>query len=142
MLTRLTAGDLLLTQGVHPVAEVEKVLSGFDFSRPVYEHDFWPDDVLFQLVRLPSALDPLPSSGNWFGLAGITASGVAVNEGLAGRRLASFKVVSPFKALEGTAARFKVNLGSAIGGEGGATQIFIPTRLLGHLHSLGPAERW
>jgi hypothetical protein len=140
VLTRATAAELILAQGVSPV-RVEEALSGFDFAKPVYEQDFWPEDVLFQLVRLPSVRDPVPASGNWYGLAGITARGVAVNDGLAGRRLNAYKVVSPFKALEGTAVKFKVDRGSGIGGDGGATQVFIPSALLGHLQSLGPADR-
>ena len=72
VLDHKTAADLLRSQGVGPNADVEKVLNGFDFSRPVYEHDFWPGDVLYQLIRLPSATLPLPATGNWFGLAGIT----------------------------------------------------------------------
>ena len=139
MLTPPTAAALLLAQGVPCAREVDKVLSGFDLGKPLYEQDFWPEDVLFQLIRLPSVRDPVPAPGNWFGLAGITASGVAINGGLAGRSLAAFKVVSPFKAVEGTAASFKVDLGRALGGKGGASQVFVPSGLLGHLQSLGPA---
>lgn len=139
-LNRVSAEAFLASQGV-PHAEVVKILTGFDLRQPIYEHDFWPDDVLFQLIRLPSATDPTPLTGNWFGLLGITSTGVAVNDGLAGRRCASFKVISHFKALEGTAAPFTVNLQTGIGGGGGATQIYIPRSLLGHLTSIGPTER-
>ena len=142
MLDRTSAERFLSEQGVQPASEVKNVLSGFDFSKAIYEHDFWPGDVVYQFVRLPSATDPAPSSGSWFGLAGLTPSGVAINEGLAGRRLARFKVLAPFKALEGTAVKFKINISSGIGGRGGATQIFIPRGLVGHLQSLGVAERW
>lgn len=139
-LNRSSAEALLATQGVAS-AEVARVLSGFDLKKPMYEQDFWPDDVLFQLIRLPSATDPSPSTGNWFGLSGITTRGVGINDGLSGRRLASFKVVAHFTALEGTAARLTVNLQTGIGGVGGATQIYAPRSLLGHLASFEPTER-
>jgi len=142
VLDHKTAADLLRSQGVGPNADVEKVLNGFDFSRPVYEHDFWPGDVLYQLIRLPSATLPLPATGNWFGLAGITTRGVAINDGLSGRQAVKFEVVAPFRALEGSAKTLPVNLGTAIGGPGGATQIFLPRTLLGHLQSKGAVDRW
>ena len=142
ILTEQSAADLLRWQGVAPQPEIEKVLSGFDFEKPMYEHDFWPDDILYQLIRKPSATLPVPGTGNWFGLAGITTRGVAINDGLAGRRAAQFKVLMPFKALEGTARPMAIDLGSGIGGVGGATQIYVPRMLLGRLQALGPEDRW
>jgi hypothetical protein len=139
-LTRRTAAELLRKQGVTSEAEVKKVLSGFDFGKPIYEHDFWPEDILYQFIRRPSAVDPLPNTGNWFGLSGITTSQVAINEGLAGRSLVAFKVTTPFSALEGTAAHFKVDLGKAIGGEGGGTQIFVPKSLIFYLSAWRPRD--
>jgi hypothetical protein len=142
LLNRAAAELFLSAQGIKPKSETDKVLSGFDFDQPVHEHQLWPGDILYQLIRLPSARDPYPATGSWFGLAGITASGVAVNDGLSGRRLASFKVVAAFTALEGIAAKFNISRASGIGGRGGMTQIFIPGRLLWHLQSYEPAERW
>jgi putative RNase toxin 46 of polymorphic toxin system len=142
ILNRNTAGDLLRSQGIATKVDVEKVLNGFDFSKPVYEHEFWPGDVLYQLIRLPSATLPVPATGNWFGLAGITTGGVAINDGLSGRQAVKFEVVASFRALEGSAKALPVDLGSAIGGTGGATQIFLPRTLLGHLQSVGPVARW
>ncbi len=139
--TRATAASYLAGHGL-PAAEITKVLGGFEFGRPVYEHHFWPNDDLYQFVRLSSASDRSPSAGNWFGLAGVTPSGVAINEGLAGRQLVRFKVVAPFDALEGTAAACAVDLGTAIGGKGGSTQVYVPRALIGHLRSAGPADRW
>jgi hypothetical protein len=91
---------------------------------------------------LPSATLPVPTAGNWFGLAGITTKNVAINDGLSGRRAAKFEVLAWFKALEGTAQELPVDLGRAIGGPGGGTQVFVPSFLLGHLQSIGPVDRW
>ena len=137
-----SAVDLLRSQGVGGGAEIEKILGGFDFDQPVYEQDFWPGDFLYQLIRLPSSTLPLPIAGNWFGLAGLTTKGVAINDGLSGRRAAKYEVRAWFKALEGTAKELPVDLGRAIGGPGGATEVFVPSFLLGHLQSIGPVDRW
>lgn len=141
-LNKQSAAALLMSQGVKDQGEIAKILDGFDLGKPLYEHDFWPDDVVYQLVRLPSASLPAPTTGNWFGLAGITTQGVAINEGLAGRRLMQLKVIAHFKALEGTAKRLATNLLTGIGGPGGATQIYAPRSILGHLAAIAPAERW
>jgi hypothetical protein len=135
LLNRVNAELLLRSQGVHSKREIKNILSGFDFNQPAYEHQFWPDETLYQLIRQPSAREPNPATGNWFGLTGITAPGVAINSGLSGRRVAIFKTVAAFKALEGTAAALRVNLASAIGGQGGMTQVFIPRSLFWCLHS-------
>lgn len=142
MLNPQTAAALLRGQGVRPERLIEQILDGFDFSKPAYAHDFWPGDVLYQLMRLPSAAQPFMATGNWFGLAGITTSGVAINDGLSGRQAVRFEVIAPFTALEGTARALPADLGTAIGGRGGATQIYIPKALLGHLQALGHVERW
>ena len=142
VLNRQSAGDFLRSQGVRPDSEVEKVLSGFDFTKPVYSQEFWPGDTLYQLIRLPSSSQPVMMTGNWFGLAGITTHGVAINDGLSGRQATRFEVMHPFTALEGCAKELPVNLGTAIGGRGGGTQVFLPRTLLGHLESLGAVERW
>jgi hypothetical protein len=138
LITWDSATAFLADHGIE-TEKISEILQGFDFGRPIYLHDFWPDDELYQLVRHSSAMERSVRAGNWFGLAGITASGVAINDGLSGRHLVRYKVVSHFRALEGTAARFKVDLGKAIGGKGGSTQIFVPRRLIGHLCSVGPA---
>lgn len=142
MLDRQSAEALLAAQGVPP-SEVKKVMTGFDLAKPMYEHRFWEGDRLFQLVRLPSATDPLPSTGSWFGLAGMTSSGVAVSDGLSGRRLVELEVALAFTALEGTACRFAGSIHSGIGGAGGQTQVFVPRHVvLAKLVSVGPADRW
>jgi hypothetical protein len=142
MLDRAAAEIFLSHQGVMAASQLDDILSGFDLDKPMYQMDFWPEDVLYQFIRKPSLHEPSPAIGNWFGLAGITEAAVAINSGLAGRHLARFKVIAPFSALEGTAVKFKVNLGTAIGGQGGGTQIFIPRALLGCLEALGPAQTW
>ena len=141
ILNRQTATDLLRAQGVG-AADTEKVLGGFDFSKPIYEQEFWPGDVLYQLIRLPSAMQPSLTTGNWFGLAGITTDNVAINDGLSGRQATKFEVTAHFSALEGSAAELPVNIGTAVGGRGGGTQVFLPRMLLGRLQSMGPVERW
>lgn len=142
LLDRAAAEALLASQGVGSAAEVAKILSGFKLDSALYAMNFWPEDIVYQFVRKPSHSEPHPTTGNWFGLAGITTATVAINSGLAGRHLAQFKVIAPFVALEGTAARLRVNLGTAIGGKGGATQVLIPRALLGCLEAVGPAEPW
>ena len=142
VLNRDTASAWLRSQGITDQAKVAEILGGFDFSRPIYENDFWPGDVLYQLVRLPSAVKPDMLPGNWFGLAGLTTKGVAINDGGSGRQAMKYEVVAYFKALEGTAKTLPVNVGSAIGGPGGMTQVFMPRALLGHLQCLGHVDRW
>ena len=141
ILNRQTATDLLRSQGVGAV-DIEKVLSGFDFSKPVYEHEFWPGDVLYQLIRLPSLMQPSMSTGNWFGMAGITTENVAINYGLSGRQTTKFEVTAHFSALEGSAAELPVNIGTGIGGRGGGTQVFLPRKFLGRLQALGRVDPW
>lgn len=138
---RKDAETFLRSQGLSANG-VAQTLGGFDFDRPAYIQDFWPGDTIYQLVRNPSFETPLPSVGNWFGLAGITTASVAINDGISGRWLAKFEVTVPFKALEGTAAKLHTDVGRAIGGTGGGTQIFIPSMLRGYLKPLGAADRW
>jgi len=141
MLDRQSAEEFLARQAVSP-AEIVKLMTGFDLSRPMYAQHFWPGDKLYQFIRLPSASDSSPSTGNWFGLSGVTTSGAAIHDGLSGRRLVEFTVISTFEALEGTAARFDGSLHSALGGPGGATQIYIPRLLLHRVSNASPADRW
>jgi len=142
MLTKETAETWLAEQGVRQ-DEIVKVMSGFDLTRPLYLNQFWPGDRLFKMIRLPSALDPVPTTGQWFGLAGMTTAGVAINDGLSGRRLAEFSVSSSFQGLEGTAAPFNGSIHSGIGGPGGQTQVFIPYLVqMTRLSSVGPAAPW
>jgi hypothetical protein len=139
---RQGALDFLRTQGVSGESDLERILGGFDFDRPVYEQSFWQGDFLYQLIRMPSASLPSPNVGNWFGIAGMTTHGVAINDGVSGRRAVQFEVVSPFTALEGSARPLPVDVFSAIGGAGGGTQVFVPTKLLGRLQSVGAVDRW
>lgn len=92
MLTKQAVIEWVRFQGES--AKLDDVLSGFDFSRPVYERDFWPGDALYQLTRLP-ALPRIPSNldedlppsiGNGFGLPRITTRGVSINDGLSGHQ--------------------------------------------------------
>ncbi len=141
LLDRNSAAALLRSQGLTDDTAIANVLDGFDFTKPVYERQFWPGEFVQQLIRLPSATDPAPRTGNWFGLSGITTSGVAINDGLSGRRGARFEVVAPFVALEGSASPKRVDLGTAIGGRGGQTQIYMPNALIGRLRGAGAVDR-
>jgi hypothetical protein len=137
-----TAAELLATQGVQPASEMKKILSGFDASKPMYKHDFWPEDTLYQFIRLASVGNPILTRGSWFGIAGITSRGVGIFAGLAGRTLYKFRVLHPFSALEGTAATLPIDWQNEIGGPGGSTQVFVPRMYASHIRSLGPAEGW
>ena len=142
LLDRESAKMLLLSQGVALAEDIAKVLNGFDFAKPVYEHHFFPGDILYQLIRLPSFDLPSPDRGRWFGLAGITTQKVAVNDSLSGRRAHQFEVIMHFTALEGSAKALPVNLKTGIGGPGGGTQIYVPRLLAGRIRAVGPVERW
>ena len=87
---RQGAADFLRTQGVSGETEIDRILDGFDFDRPVYEQSFWQGDSLYQLIRMPSASLPSPNVGNWFGVAGMTTNAVAINDGVSGRRAGGF----------------------------------------------------
>ncbi len=140
--TESTLSSYLARYGITDPAAVQEVRSGFDMSKPLYEHYFRPGDVLYQLVRLPSFYNLNPHRGNWFGLAGLTARNVAVLHGLAGRRTHQFRVLAAFVGLEGTAGRYPLDWNKEIGGPGGATQIYVPRVLMACIQAAGPAEPW
>ena len=142
ILNKEAAAELLRSQGITSRAELEMIVDAYDFDKPVYEHDFWPGDVLYQLRRLQSFHAPLSPTGNWFGLAGVTSHGVAINDGLSGREAIEFEVIAHFRALEGTARALPQNLGTGIGGPGGQTQVFLPRPLLFRLEAKGGVNRW
>lgn len=136
------ASAFLSAQGVASKAEVQKVLNGFDASKPLYVHAFWPGDVLYQFIRLTAVGRPQLNRGSWYGLSGVKRSGVAIHDGLAGRMLHKFIVTQPFTALEGTAAAMAREWEFEIGGAGGATQIYVARRHAGHIDALGPAAEF
>jgi len=140
--TESTLSSYLARHGVTDPVAVQEVRSGFDMTKPLYNHYFEPGDVLYQLVRLPSFYNLSPHRGNWFGLAGLTAQNVAVMQGLAGRRTHQFQVLAPFVGLEGTAGRYPIDWNKEIGGLGGATQIYVPRMLMGFIQATGPVEPW
>lgn len=140
LMNKAEASEFLSKQGVEPDKKVKEVLSGFDLSRPMYEHFFSPGDELYQFVRLPSVGSPVFERGCWFGLSGVSLGGAAIFGGLAGRTLQRFKVIHPFSALEGTAAPFPIDWQLEIGGRGGMTQVFVPRKYAGLIRSLGSAQ--
>lgn len=125
----------------HPVL-VDNVLSGFDLAQPVYEQRLEPGAELFQYMRRPAVGRPDLRVGNWFCLRGASRDGLAIMDGLAGRELHHFRISAELVALEGVASRLSPHWVAEIGGGGGATQIYVPPRLLGHVHSIGHAHAW
>lgn len=150
--------------GVASERFVEEVLSGFGIdptapaasARRVLEIRLEEHDELFQALRNPSADSGwrpglkgklwrpyFPDKnlgvrrGNWYSLSGATPDQVGIFGGLSGRTPHKFRVHSDCSALEGDAAPFPIDWASALGGSGGATQIFVPPLFAGHIDSLG-----
>ena len=127
----------LRNNGISSSTKIEEILTGFDFSKPVYELTLDERQELFQFIRNPSSAG-VAQAGNWYSLQGATMSGTGIFGGGSGRHLHKFVVAHPFPALEGTAGPLERNWDWAGGGPGGQTQIYVPPRFLGHLSSLGP----
>jgi hypothetical protein len=142
LLSQVDARAYLERHGIVSPKKIDEILGGFDFSKPVYEQPLFPGDTLFQFVRNPSLGAPNPTTGNWFGISGATTGGLAITDGLAGRRLQKYRVVAHASALEGTAVKKEVEWDWAGGGPGGATQLYLPPNLLGCVECLGGHERW
>ena len=144
-LRRLTTDqyrDWLLHHGVG-APEVQNVLSGFDPLKPLTEEVFEPGERLFQYMRGSSFWDRSVGSGSWFALAGASPTGLSILEGPAGRLLHRFVVVAVFQAIEGTARALPPNHFTGIGGgQGGASQVFVPRMYQGCIRAVGPQERW
>jgi hypothetical protein len=132
----------LQANGVTHPALVHDVLSGFDPKKPIYETLLDFDDELYQYIRKPATGRPDLRVGNWFCIGGATRGGLAIIDGLAGRELHRFRVVSSFSGLEGTASKISRNWRAEIGGRGGSTQIYVPPRFMGHIQSAGTAAQW
>jgi hypothetical protein len=130
----------LRRNGIVEPRQVNQILTGFDFNEPIYEHQVSPGDTVYQFVRLPSADRMSPTTGNWFALRGATKAGLAITDGLAGRRLHEYRVVAAADVLEGTAKGMEMKWDWDGGGPGGATQIYIPPNLLGCVEYVSPSE--
>lgn len=127
-----------MARHAYTAAEMSKYLSGFDLARPVYEQRLDPGEIIFQFVRRPSQSDSLPKVGNWFALSGAKMGDLGINSGGSGRSLVKVEVKMAMTVLESTAGPMNSDSKEAIGGMGGATQIFIPTLFLTtHLEVLG-----
>jgi len=120
----------LRNNGVSLAAKIEEIIGSFDFSKAVYLQQFEPGQVLYQFIRRSSAQDSSPMAGNWFCLKGARASGLAIIDGLSGRGLHAFRVARAFTALEGTAKKQPVQWSWSGGGQGGATQVYVPVTLV------------
>lgn len=140
LMSQAEARAYLLRNGVHDARTLDQILRGFDFSHPVYEQPLEPGDVLYQYLRRPSFSQRVPTTGNWFTLSGATTADLAVFDGLSGRFRQKYQVLAHLAALEGTAARLPIDWGWAGGGQGGGTQLLIPSSLLGHLRMVGASE--
>jgi hypothetical protein len=133
----------LRDNGVPSTTKIDEVIGGFDFSRAVYLQDFEPGQRLYQYVRRSSFGDVSPMAGNWFCLKGATTSGLAIIDGLSGRRLHKFRVARAFRALEGTAKEQDIQWAWSDGGPGGLTQIYVPSPLCrSSMVATGGEERW
>ncbi len=133
--------DWLARHGI-AAARVEEVISGYDLAQPLIEEFFEPGDRLFQYIRGSEFKDPNPAAGSWFARAGATPAGLAILEGAAGRRLHRFQVVARFSCIEGSAAKLERNVMKDFGGEGGASQIFVPPMYRGCIRVVGAQDRW
>jgi hypothetical protein len=132
----------LRANGLASGKAISDVLDGFDLDQIIQYRLLEEPDRLFQYIRKPSFKDLSPHSGRFFCLAGATQSRLAIVGGLAGRRLHRFEVLAPLTVIEGTAKRQDDNLDIGIGGEGGATQIYVPPNLLGHLAAVASVDHW
>jgi hypothetical protein len=124
----------------HRVASrsIEDIVGAFDFAASVYEQTLDGGTEIFQYVRNPAHGDMSPRLGNWFCIRGATQDGLAIFGGGSGRHIARFVVSHAVTVLEGTATPMHPNWSYSIGGGGGATQIYVPTSLVGHLACAGP----
>ena len=140
-LSQSEAENYLRRNGVTTLQAIAEVLSGFDFSRPIYEQILEEGQEIFQFIRTPSAANLSPNAGSWFALPGATTQSVAIIDGGSGRRFHRFSVERSFVALEGVAREFPLTWKFEIGGKGGGTQIYVPRIYLGHLSAGSAAQR-
>src|SRR5262245_9527763 len=125
--------DYLQRGGISSDDAIEKIISGFDLTQPVYEQPLEAGDVLWQYIRDSSFYELSPVRGSWFCLQSATMEGLAITSGLAGRRQMNFQVLEPFKALEGIAIKQRIDFSWSGGGPGGQTQIFVPPAFAGRI---------
>jgi hypothetical protein len=116
--------------GIGSAKDVEKILSGFDFARPVYEQPLSIGQMYYQFVRTPSADDENPALGGWYCLKGQELTRLAIHSPGAARRVGEFQVVEDVIALEGIAIDMETTTEEqakyGVGGLGGGTQIYLP----------------
>ena len=134
-----------------PDTVIQDVISGIDFSHPVYPQNIDLGNTVYQYVRTPSARDPFGETGSWYCLRGTLMDRLAVHHPDGPRQMLKYDVVGDFVALESTALQFRLEdvqdpqrreqlarLG--IGGSGGGTQIFVPRSLAHNLSYAGHAD--
>ena len=118
--------------------KIKEILTGFDLEKATYEQRLDQRTIIYQFVRRSSQSNIMPKLGNWFCLPGASQSRLAIIGGGEGRQIAKIRVEVPLLALEGTASPQSINWDWSGGGEGGATQIFIPDQyLMSNIRVLG-----
>lgn len=135
--TKQVIEDYLKKHGISNQKEIDEIISGFDLFGPVYQQRIWVNDRLFQYVRRPNLSFNAIGVGRWFCLKGASMDSLAIFSGGVGRHLTEYRVKYPIVVLEGTAKKLSRNWEWAGGGEGGATQMFIPNELFFALEVLG-----
>lgn len=135
--------DYLMQNGIDNPGRIQGIIDGFDLDEPVYHYYLEPGEEIYQYVRTSTAEDQFITTGNWFALPGASMDALAIFGG-SGRMPTKFSVIHDTVALEGTAAKYpktwqfkKGGREVAIGGKGGATQMYIPRNLLGRLQYNG-----
>jgi hypothetical protein len=141
------AENYLRRYGVTSADDIKKVLSGFNFDRPVYEQPIARGEIYFQFVRTPALHDESPALGDWFCLRGQDLRRLAIYSPGGARRVGEFEVIEDAIVLEGIAKSFRVSPQMAgkypqlarlgIGGRGGGTQIYVPRALRAALRLRG-----
>jgi hypothetical protein len=123
--------NFLRRNGITDPTQVQKIISGFDLDKPVYERLVEPGERLYQYIRNSSVVEPVPRTGNWFCIARwATMDSLAIFSGGTGRHLVEFTVSHPVCSIEGTASAMKRNWNWAGGGFGGNTQAYLPQHAL------------
>lgn len=131
-----TAEKYLRKHGIINDAEIKEILSGFNFTKPVYENRIWPGDRIYQFIRKPNFKGSF-ETGRWFSLKGANMDSLGIFSGESGSRLTEFLVTNEIVVLEGTAKELALNWSWAGGGKGGATQLFIPRQFFYALEGAG-----
>ena len=117
--------------------KMDKIIKGFDLNSPVYLYNLNVGDRVFQYIRRPNSESEV-RLGQWFALKGSNMDSLGIFSGGSGRLLNEFEIVYPVQVIEGTAKSLPWDWKEdGIGGSGGATQMFMPSKLFYALRPLG-----